>query len=422
MFIAGISFFSGLMLIVFSIVLYWKKAPLQRASRLLAIAFLLLACWDFSIAYLYSGLATKSDSLLSFYFPVDLIISLGIGPALYFYVRMLFDGNQFQWQKKFSYHALPVLPAVLFLFYFASIPPDERISMLLNESFASHRIVVGITVLYCIQSAVYFSSCLIKVKQLRVSNYQLIIDKEQTNIRWLVYLSVLGIATTYIYILLWIFSNSMQINILAQQCIFILLIVYLFIQSLSSTGLSMQSAVAVIIEKQPELSILETPPPPLEHKINNPRRKRMVYIRMVYRRKQRVVHPPKINISEQQAHIILLKLNEILEREQLYLSKKCSLSQLAQCSDIAAHHISTAINSYTAYNFSDFINKYRVDHVCRLLQTEQLQRLTLVAIGLECGFGSRANFFKTFKRFTGKTPTEYLILQQSILKSVDSQE
>jgi AraC-like DNA-binding protein len=399
-----------------------EKSTLTKSKSLSCLRFSIARLLGFFYSPLYSGLSAKSDFLLSFYFPIDLTLSLCIGPALYFYIRMLFDGNQFQWKKQLGYHALPLLPTVLFLLYFVSIPPDERIAMLLNESFASHRIVVGITVLYCIQSAVYFSSCLIKVKQLRVSNYQLIIDKEQTNIRWLIYLSVLGIATTYIYILVWIFSNSMQINILAQQCIFILLIVYLFIQSLSSTGLSMQSAVAVIIEKQPELSILETPPPPLEHKINNPRRKRMVYIRMVSRRKQRVVHPPKINISEQQAHIILLKLNEILEREQLYLSKKCSLSQLTQCSDIAVHHISTAINSYSAYNFSDFVNKYRVDHVCRLLQTEQLQRLTLVAIGLECGFGSRANFFKTFKRFTGKTPTEYLILQQSILKSVDSQE
>jgi AraC-like DNA-binding protein len=395
MFIAGISFFSGLMLIVFSIVLYWKKASLQRASRLLAIAFLLLACWDFSIAYLYSGLTTKSDFLLSFYFPVDLIISLGIGPALYFYVRMLFDGNQFQWKKQLGYHALPIIPATCFLIYFATIPSNERIAMLLNESFASHRIVVGITVLYYIQSAIYFSFCLVKVKQLRVSNYQLVIDKEQTNIRWLMYLSVLGIGTTYIYLLVWIFSSSMQINILAQQCIFIFLIVYLFIQSLSSTGLSMQEIVAIPTEKESELIAIVTVPLPVES---------------------------KSNISEQQAHIILLKLNDILERDQLYLSKKCSLSQLAQCSDIAAHHISTAINSYSTYNFSDFINKYRVDHVCRLLQTEQLQRLTLVAIGLECGFGSRANFFKTFKRFTGKTPTEYLIVQQSILKSVASQE
>lgn len=130
----------------------------------------------------------------------------------------------------------------------------------------------------------------------------------------------------------------------------------------------------------------------------------------------------KINISEQQAHIILLKLCEVLESEELYLSKKCDLQQLTQYSKIPKHHISFAINTYSEYNFTDFINKYRVDHVCRLLKSGQEQKLKLEAIGYKCGFGSRANFFKTFKRFIGKTPTEYLIVQQSISSSVNAKK
>jgi len=389
MFIAGISFFSGLMLIVFSIVLYWKKAPLQKVSCFLAIAFLLLACWDFSIAYLYSGLSARSYFLLSFYFPFDLVVSLCIGPTLYFYVRMLLGNNQFLWKKQLGYHALPIIPALCFLFYFAAIPPSERIAMLLNETFANHWMVIGITVLYYIQSVCYFSYCLLKVQKLRTSDYLLVIDQQQMNIRWLMYLSVLSLGTTFIYSLVWTFSSSMQVSILAQQCIFISLIVYLFVQSLLSTGLSMQSIIAAPIMAQSELNILPT--------IRSP---------FVY----------KPNISEEEAHNILLKLSEVLESEELYLSKKCDLQLLTHYSKIPRHHISFVINTYSEYNFTDFINKYRVDHVCRLLQSEQLQKLTLLAIGLECGFGSRANFFKTFKRFTGKTPTEYLLIQQSILK------
>ncbi len=395
MFIAGISFFSGLMLIVFSIVLYWKKAPLQRASRLLAIAFLLLACWDFSIAYLYSGLSAKSDFLLSFYFPFDLILSLCIGPILYFYVQALFKRNQFQWKKQLGYHALPLLPAVLFLLYFATIPPNERVAMLLNQSFAKHWMVVGITVLYYIQSTGYFLFCLLKVRKLRTSDYLLVIDQQQINIRWLMYLSVLSLGTTYIYSLVWISSSSMQINILAQQCIFISLIVYLFVQSILSTGLSMQSIIAAPLVEQSDLNILPA--------IRSP-------------------FVCKLNINEEEAHNILQKLSNVLESEELYLSKKCDLQQLTHHSKIPRHHISFVINTYSDYNFTDFINKYRVDHVCRLLKSGQEQKLKLEAIGYKCGFGSKANFFKTFKRFTGKTPSEYLIAQQSIASSVNSKE
>ena len=395
MFIAGISFFSGLMLIVFSIVLYWKKAPLQKVSCFLAITFLLLACWDFSVAYLYSGLSARSDFLLSFYYPIDLVLSLCIAPTLYFYVRMLLGNNQFQWKKQLGYHALPIIPALCFLFYFAAIPPGQRVAMLLSESFAEHWMVVGITVLYYIQSVCYFSYCLLKVRKLRTSDYLLVIDQQQINIRWLMYLSALSLGTTFIYSLVWTFSSSMQVSILAQQCIFSSLIVYLFMQSLLSTGLSMQSIITVPTVKQSELNILPV--------IRSP------FVR-------------KLNISEEEAHNILLKLSEVLESEELYLSKKCDLQQLTHYSKIPRHHISFVINTYSEYNFTDFINKYRVDHVCRLLKSGQEQKLKLEAIGYKCGFGSKANFFKTFKRFTGKTPAEYLIVQQSISSSVNAKE
>jgi len=209
------------------------------------------------------------------------------------------------------------------------------------------------------------------------------------------YLSALSLGTTFIYSLVWTFSSSMQVSILAQQCIFSSLIVYLFMQSLLSTGLSMQSIITVPTVKQSELNILPV--------IRSP------FVR-------------KLNISEEEAHNILLKLSEVLESEELYLSKKCDLQQLTHYSKIPRHHISFVINTYSEYNFTDFINKYRVDHVCRLLKSGQEQKLKLEAIGYKCGFGSKANFFKTFKRFIGKTPAEYLIVQQSISSSVNAKE
>ncbi|HZK69068.1 MAG TPA: helix-turn-helix domain-containing protein [Paludibacter sp.] len=126
------------------------------------------------------------------------------------------------------------------------------------------------------------------------------------------------------------------------------------------------------------------------------------------RSKQKENKESGVNLNEQQARDILQKLNKVMEIQQLYLSNKCSIKLVASYAGISAHHISTAINSYSEHNFTDFVNKYRVEHFCRIVQDGKNKRLKLEAVGLECGFGSKVNFYTAFRKFKGKTPAEYL--------------
>ena len=116
----------------------------------------------------------------------------------------------------------------------------------------------------------------------------------------------------------------------------------------------------------------------------------------------------RLNLNEKQSRNILQKLHEVMETEQLYLSIKCSLQHVATRSGIPLHHISYAINTFTEYTFNDFVNKYRVEHVCRILQNGPDKKLKMEGIGTECGFGSKVSFYAAFRKFTAKTPTEYL--------------
>ncbi|MEI6753932.1 MAG: helix-turn-helix domain-containing protein [Paludibacter sp.] len=97
-----------------------------------------------------------------------------------------------------------------------------------------------------------------------------------------------------------------------------------------------------------------------------------------------------------------------METEQLYLSVKCKLEYVAAHSGIRKHRISEAINNFSDDNFSDFVNRYRVEYACRLLENGQKQQLKVEAIGRNCGFESRSSFYKAFKMFTGKTTSEFL--------------
>ena len=113
-------------------------------------------------------------------------------------------------------------------------------------------------------------------------------------------------------------------------------------------------------------------------------------------------------LTEEQSLRILHQLNELMETQQLYLSKNCKLEYVATHSGIPKHRISEAINNFSDDNFSDFVNRYRVEYACRLLENGQKQQLKVEAIGRNCGFESRSSFYKAFKMFTGKTTSEYL--------------
>ncbi|MBC8753429.1 helix-turn-helix transcriptional regulator [Kordia sp. YSTF-M3] len=93
--------------------------------------------------------------------------------------------------------------------------------------------------------------------------------------------------------------------------------------------------------------------------------------------------------------------------EQRFLDAKLGLDQLSDELEISAGHLSKLINTYSEYNFSDYINSLRVSQAKALLKDDDFDNYTIVAIGLECGFNSRSTFYTAFKKFTDLTPSEY---------------
>jgi len=123
------------------------------------------------------------------------------------------------------------------------------------------------------------------------------------------------------------------------------------------------------------------------------------------RREFRESHP---NLSEQQTQKILQRLHHAMETDKLYLATECTLEYVSNRLNIPLHQLSYVINSQTAYNFNDFRNKYRVEEACRILRSGHNKKLKLESLRYDCGFQSKTTFYEAFKKFTGKTPTEYL--------------
>jgi AraC-like DNA-binding protein len=126
------------------------------------------------------------------------------------------------------------------------------------------------------------------------------------------------------------------------------------------------------------------------------------------RRRARKNKDSALNTTEQQARDVLQKLHDVMETHQLYLSRKCTKHYVSEHTGIAAHRISATINTYTDGTFTDFVNNYRVEHACRILQDNKHKRVKLEAVRIDCGFGSKVNFYTAFRKFKGTTPAEYL--------------
>jgi len=101
------------------------------------------------------------------------------------------------------------------------------------------------------------------------------------------------------------------------------------------------------------------------------------------------------------------KLVVFMVDKKSYLDPELTLSNLARDFGISRSQLSQLINQGLGENFYDFVNKYRVEEVKRLMTDPKAGNYNLLGIALEAGFKSKSTFNLIFKRFTGLTPTEY---------------
>lgn len=98
--------------------------------------------------------------------------------------------------------------------------------------------------------------------------------------------------------------------------------------------------------------------------------------------------------------------NHIIENK-LYLDPLLSMEMLTSELRMSKSYFSKLINSYSQYNFSDFVNSLRVEQAKKFLSNDEFSQYTNVSIGLECGFNSKSTFYSAFKKFTSQTPSEF---------------
>jgi AraC-like DNA-binding protein len=93
-----------------------------------------------------------------------------------------------------------------------------------------------------------------------------------------------------------------------------------------------------------------------------------------------------------------------------HFEEKLSLPRVAKAVNISGNHLSEKFKQVTGVNFVEYIARTRLEKARTLLHDVDL-RISEIAFAV--GFQSLSQFNRVFKKFSGKSPTEYRALRRT---------
>ena len=106
---------------------------------------------------------------------------------------------------------------------------------------------------------------------------------------------------------------------------------------------------------------------------------------------------------------LMEKIHQQMEQEQLFRFKGLTVAELAETVGSNRTYVSACINHLAGQSFSDFVNKWRIEYAMELMKNDA--NLTITEVADRAGFTDRTTFYRSFKKMTGKGPTEWLQLK-----------
>ncbi|SHH96911.1 AraC-type DNA-binding protein [Chryseolinea serpens] len=354
--------YGGIIQSVFIVLLLNNKGVRKgRANIFLSVLLLALA---FSISHiLFAGVVL--DHLSARVYSIGDPTFYLIAPLLWFYACELTGLRiRFSWTSPFHF-------APFFIIIFLSLSlhelPDGHLSQFLA---GNHRLV---TIFFWITVVTQFSWYLALVRK-RWLAYQQFMEQEVSNtenvsISWLRFFMAVFLAINLLFLFSLFAAIHFQPNVWLQK----------------ATALTFSLSIFALGYK----GILQKEIFQPEGRTDD---------------KSRTIIPPA---KEKPDQALIDQVTTYMEEQKPYLDPELTLTSLAKGLNMTRSQLSQLINVGFGDNFYDFVNKYRVEQVKRLMTDPHVKNFNMLGIALEAGFKSKSTFNLIFKRFTGLTPTEY---------------
>lgn len=122
------------------------------------------------------------------------------------------------------------------------------------------------------------------------------------------------------------------------------------------------------------------------------------------------------SLSPEIISAVVVALQNAMGSSRLYLSPSLNLSSVASHLSVPPKTISAVLSQHMKKSFNEFVNHYRIEEFKKRVGSLEYEHLTITGLAFECGFNSQATFQRTFKQSTGMSPSEFL-LQKGSLKT-----
>ncbi len=115
----------------------------------------------------------------------------------------------------------------------------------------------------------------------------------------------------------------------------------------------------------------------------------------------------KSGLNSEQLLKYKLKLDQLMQSQQSFLSSDLTLPSLAEAVGCSVNHLSQVINSGFGMSFFDYLNQHRIEHARQLLASHDIHGSSILNIAFTVGFNSNSAFDAAFKKCVGQTPAQY---------------
>lgn len=393
--------YSGLLLVffvhglVYAFLLLRKGFKNDRASDKWLSLFLLLcilyiAPWMLGFAGWYEGETCLGCRNFMFYAPLQ--HTLLMGPAIYFYLRALFQ-PALSFDRKDWRH---FLPAALYLVWCAAVFVVDRMVLkkyyLMNgrvdPDFDNWYIIAGL-----ISLLFYLLLCIRYYRRYKRFIVQQASFADAVTFRW-VRNFLIAFLVYFLSNLLFHLVQFFGVDVSYTQSWWYYLLFAILFYYIAINGY----ANAIETRIRFSLDLLDYKAPPL---LSAPAEAESIpddvpFEEAVPQKGAAALEPWKAKI-----------LSAVVD-EKAYANPELTLAQLAKTLQTNTTFLSRVINSGFGMNFNDFINYHRVEEVKQKLAGNAAKDLTIMSLAYDAGFNSKATFNRAFKKFTGKNPKDFL--------------